>query len=278
MGRPARKRPHNWRARALFLSFDKAEASFYPREMMWKAAAAPSLPEGQRIYAIGDIHGRLDLLDQILRMVRLDDEAQPPALRRTLIFLGDYVDRGPESRGVIDRLISGIPAGFDGVYLKGNHEEMLLRSLTEPEMVPFWMANGGAETLASYGILLADYGDDIAGSERLTQAMAEAIPQDHLNFLRGLQVFVAFGGYFFVHAGVKPGVPLEEQQEQDCLYIREPFLTYRRSFGKMVVHGHTPVPQPEVRTNRIGIDTGGCFTGHLTALRLESESHAFLAT
>jgi calcineurin-like phosphoesterase family protein len=246
--------------------------------MIWNSTAAPAVPAGQRIYAIGDIHGRLDLLDQLLRMIALDDAEQETLERRTLIFLGDYVDRGPDSAGVIDRLLTGLPQTFETIFLKGNHEEMLLESLTEPMMVPSWLANGGVETLVSYGVLKDDHASMSLRAAEVGTVLAAALPERHLAFLGQLKISVTLGDYFFVHAGVLPGVPLESQEEEDCLFIREPFLSYRGSFGKIVVHGHTPVQEPEVRSNRIGIDTGGFFTGRLTALRLEGGDRGFLAT
>lgn len=252
--------------------------------MIWKSKAKPAAPEvpaapaGQRIYAVGDIHGRLDLLDQLLDMISRDDAEQDPVERRTLIFLGDYIDRGPDSRGVIDRLLYGMPEGFEAIHLKGNHEEILLRSLTDPGTVPMWMANGGIETLASYGVLRKDHTGIPLRAQFLGPALARALPEDHLAFYESRPLTVAFGDYLFVHAGLQPGVALAQQSEYDMLFIREPFLSHRGSFGKVVVHGHTPVAEPEMRPNRIGIDTGAFFTGHLTALRLEGEYRGFLVT
>jgi serine/threonine protein phosphatase 1 len=246
--------------------------------MIWKSTPRPAVPAGQRIYAIGDIHGRLDLLDRLLRMIRLDSEEREPLARQTIIFLGDYIDRGPDSRAVIDRLLTGVPGGFECIHLKGNHEDILLRSLTDPGMLPMWMGNGGTETLLSYGVLNMESPATALKPQYLGSALEKALPDRHLAFFQGLALSAGFGDYHFVHAGVKPGVPLAKQAEYDCLYIREPFLSHRGSFGKVIVHGHTPVAEPEVRANRIGIDTGGFFTGHLTALRLEGEYRSFLAT
>lgn len=245
--------------------------------MIWNLRSTPSVPVGQRIYAIGDIHGRLDLLDQLLRMIATDDAERGPIRRRTLVFLGDYVDRGADSRGVIERLINGLPEDFERVCLKGNHEEFLMQSIIDPATIPFWAANGGLETMASYGVE-ASRKDAAIRSQDLADALGAAMPDSHLAFLEGLSLSVSFGDYFFVHAGVHPALPLTAQRKEDCLFIREPFLSHRGQFGKVVVHGHTPVSQPEVKSNRIGIDTGGFFTGHLTALRLEGEARGFLAT
>ncbi len=245
--------------------------------MIWNSRPTTSVPVGQRIYAVGDIHGRLDLLGQLMRMIVNDDAERGPIRRRTIIFLGDYVDRGADSAGVIERLITGMPEGFECIFLKGNHEEMLMQSMIDPTLLHFWTSNGGMETLASYGVA-ASRKDVEVRPEYLADALAGAMPSSHLAFLQGLVLSVSFGDYFFVHAGVHPALPLTAQRKEDCLFIREPFLSHRGSFGKMVVHGHTPVPQPEVKSNRIGIDTGGFFTGHLSALRLEGDSRGFLAT
>jgi len=245
--------------------------------MIWYSRPTPSVPIGQRIYAIGDIHGRLDLLDHLLRAIVTDDEERGPIRRRTLVFLGDYVDRGADSSGVIERLITGMPYDFECVCLKGNHEEMLMQSIIDPAMLNIWASNGGLETLASYGISAGSKDVDTR-PQYLADTLAAAMPDRHLSFLEGLSLSVTFGDYLFVHAGVHPALPLTAQRKEDCLFIREPFLSHRGSFGKIVVHGHTPVPKPEVKSNRIGIDTGAFFTGRLTALRLEGDSRGFLAT
>jgi serine/threonine protein phosphatase 1 len=246
--------------------------------MIWKKKPLPAVPQGQRIYAIGDIHGELAILDRLLALVVADDAERPPAERRTLIFLGDYIDRGPDSRGVIDRMLTGTPSGFDVIHLKGNHEDILLRCLEDPGVLPMWMSNGGIQTLISYGVLQKDHHGVPLRAPFLGQALARALPDEHYDFYTTLPLTAVFGDYLFVHAGVRPGFALDQQNEQDCLYIREPFLSYRGSYGKVVVHGHTPVPEPEVRTNRIGIDIGAFYSGHLCALRLEGTERGFLVT
>jgi serine/threonine protein phosphatase 1 len=246
--------------------------------MIWNSTPDPTVPAGQRIYAVGDVHGRLDLLDQMLRMIERDDAERDAAIRRTLIFLGDYIDRGAESRGVIQRLIDAPPSGFEIICLKGNHEDLLLRGMTEQMALIAWLGNGGGETLASYGVARPPHEGAAMRTNDVADALVAAMPAAHLTFLRELELTVSFGDYFFVHAGVRPGVPLASQDEYDLLYIREPFLSHRGQFGKVVVHGHTPVREPELRPNRIGIDTGAFFTGRLTALRLEGNSQGILAT
>ena len=235
------------------------------------SANAASVPPGERVYAIGDIHGRLDLLDRLLDMIAAYETACPCAGTR-LIFLGDYIDRGADSRGVIERLVRSLPGGLTAHFLRGNHEAVMLRCLEGPAMFGNWAANGGLATLKSYGVNVVSGAD----AETLLSQLREALPETHRAFLRGLKTTMEVGDYFFVHAGVRPGVPLASQAEEDCLFIREKFLKHRGSFGKIVVHGHTPVSEPEMLANRIGIDTGSFFSGRLTALRLEGTDRAFL--
>jgi serine/threonine protein phosphatase 1 len=234
------------------------------------------LPEGELVYAIGDIHGRADLLTLLLARIAADAEASPNITRRTLIFVGDYVDRGPDSRQVVETLVSRLPQGFDAFFLKGNHEAILLEFLEDASWLDDWRANGADATLRSYGVDVEGLAGTRAPPEAWRQAFAASIPDSHRRFYEGLEVMVARGGYLFVHAGVRPGVPLDAQNPDDLIWIRGAFLNSDASFGKMVVHGHTPVATPEMRPNRIGIDTGACFSGRLTALRLEGCSKSFL--
>lgn len=235
------------------------------------SVSSPSVPPGQRVYAVGDIHGRLDLLDRLLDAIDAYEVARP-GVESQMIFLGDYIDRGPDSRGVIERLLTGLPHGIAPHFLRGNHEAIMLSCLKGPKMFVNWAANGGLTTLRSYGVqaTLASNGPD------LIRQLRDNLPESHLEFLRGLKTTIEIGDYFFVHAGVRPGVPLHSQAAEDCLFIREKFLKHRGSFGKVVVHGHTPVAEPEVLSNRIGIDTGGFYTGRLTALRLEGKNREFV--
>jgi len=235
----------------------------------------PSLPAGQRVYAIGDIHGRLDLLNELL--ARIDADI---ALRRTpkplYVFLGDYIDRGPSSRETIDRLIEH-GAKHKSVFLKGNHELIAIKCLSDRSLFEQWLRLGGLETLFSYGVpseTLA-YGKQIA---EIQSAFHHALPQEHFRFFRDLKNSFACGDFFFAHAGVRPGVELSRQKESDLLWIRGEFLSSTDDFGKIIVHGHTPTSEIEVGPNRINIDTGAFATGRLTCLVLEGESLSVIDT
>lgn len=237
----------------------------------------PAVPPGTRVYAIGDVHGCAGLLDQLHGAI-LADAAQAPARRRVAVYLGDYVDRGADSAGVIDLLLDDPLPGFERVFLKGNHEDFMLRFLGEPRHGPLWLMNGGGATLASYGVCDSDIrrpGDRIV---QLHDAFRSRLPARHLEFLRRLDLVHQEGDYLFVHAGVRPGVPLGVQTEEDLLWIREPFLSSGEDLGCVVVHGHTPVEAPEVCVNRINVDTGAVWTGTLTAAVLYGAERRFLHT
>jgi serine/threonine protein phosphatase 1 len=235
--------------------------------------APPVLEEGLRIYAVGDIHGRADLLRRLLLRIDQDLEENPAA--RTLhVFLGDYIDRGQDSAGVLDLLIERSQA-FPAVCLKGNHEAFLLEFLRNPRILRLWAPNGGLATLASYGLkppLHPAAGEE----EKLVADLRAAMPERHSQFLAGLELSFTCGDYFFAHAGVRPGTPLSCQRQEDLLWIRDDFLQHQEPFEKIIVHGHTPVMEPEVRPNRINIDTGAYATGRLTCLRLERDKIEFL--
>jgi len=246
--------------------------------MIGRNSKSPSIPAGIRVYAIGDIHGRLDLLKQLLGMIEAAEESWP-AEHAILIFLGDYVDRGPDSRGVIELLRTGLPERFEHAFLRGNHEEMMLQSLQSAEYFDLWAINGGLATARSYGLEIAENTPvRELDSFAICQELAEAVPQSHKDFMRALPIKVEAGDYLFVHAGVRPNVPLNAQTDRDCLLIRDEFLTYQGDFGKVVVHGHTPVPEPESHHNRIGIDTGAFYTGRLTAVCLDERTRRFIST
>lgn len=234
---------------------------------------APRVMDGVRVYAIGDIHGRADLLDDVL--LKIDaDLAVYPGSRPIQIFLGDYVDRGPDSCGVLDRLIRRAQT-HEAIFLKGNHELLFLEFLQNPAVLKDWRQYGGLDTLMSYGLTvpLNANAEQLAS---LTTQLAKVMPVAHRDFLNRLEVSFVCGDYYFVHAGVRPRVPLVFQRQEDLLWIRDEFLQYEDDFGKVVVHGHTPVPKPEFRRNRINIDTGAYATGKLTCLILEEDRRWFI--
>jgi serine/threonine protein phosphatase 1 len=238
-----------------------------------KQKPRPRVPERVRVYAIGDIHGRADLLDQTLN--RIDaDLASNPGCVGIEVFLGDYIDRGPASRDVIDRLVARNQS-FRSVFLKGNHEGFLCGFLSNPSTLEHWQYNGGLETLMSYGVT-PSINANAATQAQLAGALHQALPESHRHFIGKLELSFTCGDYFFVHAGVRPGIPLTKQREEDLLWIRRDFLLHEEDFGKIVVHGHTPVPQPDVRPNRINIDTAAFATGQLTCLVLEDDRVDFI--
>ena len=233
-----------------------------------------TLPKGQRIYAIGDIHGRLDLLDDIHNQIAAD-LAENPVQHSVEVFLGDYVDRGPQSRQVVERLASPDRLADQRVCLLGNHEQMLLEAYSDPAAVEGWLVNGGVHTLLSYG---AEALAAPRTARSVQMAFRSAFPPAHRQFMAGLARVASFGGYIFVHAGLRPGRRLEQQAADDLVWIREPFLSSTADFGAVVIHGHTPVSVPEIRPNRINIDTGAVFTGRLTCIVLEGQERRFLRT
>jgi serine/threonine protein phosphatase 1 len=225
----------------------------------------------ERIYAIGDIHGRLDVLERAIAAIERDVAERGPAA--LTVTVGDYIDRGPDSRGVIDRL-AGQPFPTEYVALKGNHEDILETFLADPSTGPYWSGQGGSETLQSYGVRVG--GLTGVAYAKARDALRRAMPPAHTEFLRSLKMSYSRGKYFFCHAGVRPRVPLENQSPDDLLWIRDDFLTSGNDFGKIVVHGHTPVEEPEVLPNRIDIDTGAFATGRLTCVALENGAPRFL--
>jgi serine/threonine protein phosphatase 1 len=234
-----------------------------------------SFLERGRLYVIGDIHGRSDLLDRMIAAISRDLEANPIAQSLT-VTLGDYIDRGPDSRGVLDRLTTNpFPTKF--IALKGNHELMFESFLRDPSVADEWRRFGGLETLASYGIPVGSLmlGKDY---DQAAEALKAAVPRSHMEFIGALRTSLLVGRYFLCHAGIRPGIPLELQSPDDLLWIRAPFLGSRVDFGKIVVHGHSPAEKPEVLPNRINIDTGAYMTNRLTCVALGSEPMRFLST
>lgn len=246
--------------------------------MTERPARSPArVPPGRRVYAVGDVHGRVDLLRRLNARIRADADAAR-ADSRVVVYLGDYVDRGAHSRGVLDCLIEEPIPGFETVGLLGNHEAFLLEFLDDPARGDVWVYNGGDATLRDYGIDPAEPEVRAGGWKGLRDRLLEALPRRHLDFLRGLPLTHVEGDYVFVHAGIRPGVPLEKQQRRDLLWIREGFLDCEDDLGAVVVHGHTPVKEIQVRPNRIGIDTGAWMSDTLTCVVLHDGERAFIQT
>ena len=229
----------------------------------------PRLPDGMRIYAISDIHGCADLLQQMLTVIDRD-LTTIGSMRAIHVFLGDYIDRGPDSCRTIDLLIER-GRKHESVFLKGNHEAFLFDVLRDPSRLQDWKQYGGLQTLASYG-LQPSLNPDAAEQKELIDQLAWTIPPHQRHFFNNLRLRFVCGDFFFVHAGVRPGVALAKQEEQDLLWIREEFLVSEQRVGKYIVHGHTPVPAPDIRPNRVNIDTGAYATGNLTLLTIQGNS------
>ena len=247
--------------------------------MFRSASPSPSQPagaRGYRAYVIGDVHGRLDLLKDLLAKIHAELDRDRPA-RCLLVFVGDLIDRGPNSAQVIERLRTYNRRGVEPVFLLGNHEEVLLRILRgEAELITKWRWFGGSECLQSYGV----NPDELARAtdEEALAIVRAAIPTAHVQFLESFADSCRFGDYLFVHAGIRPGVELDQQSQSDLRWIREPFLNDNSEHGFVVVHGHTISQAVEQRPNRIGIDTGAYRTGVLTALAIEGSDRWLLDT
>jgi len=232
------------------------------------------VPDGMRVYCVGDVHGRLDLLTQVADWIAADLARAP---RPTVtVFCGDYIDRGPQSAGVIEKLSRGdFPTDIRA--LRGNHEEMLLTFLENADSMDAWRRYGGLETLHSYGVpvfnVMRGKGFDVAQA-----ALREKLPASHLEFYRSTSFYAEAGDYYFCHAGVRPGVPLERQEPRDLLWIREEFIRYSGVYPKRIVHGHTPVAKPMVLPDRVNIDTGAYASGSLTCCALEGDTLRLFST
>lgn len=231
--------------------------------------APPASTEGALIYAIGDVHGHNDLLLDLLGRIAGDRQALDPGLPAVLVMLGDYIDRGPQSREAIDTVLRlKAAADFEVRALKGNHEHQMLLFLEGADAGPPWGNFGGRETLQSYGVKPPSAQAPMEAWEEARLALAQAVPPEHLALLQSLELTALYGDYVFVHAGLRPGVPMSENAEVDLLTIRDEFLNAKLPFEKVVVHGHTPQAEPQLEAHRIGIDTGVYATGRLTAVRL----------
>ncbi|MDD3288940.1 MAG: metallophosphoesterase family protein [Alphaproteobacteria bacterium] len=240
-------------------------------------AHTPSIPDDTRLYAIGDIHGNTAPLKRLLKMI-LEDASRHSATYYQLVFLGDYIDRGMDSKGTIEFLMNELPNKMSKVFLRGNHDDAFLRFLEgDFETSSFWLPCGGLATLASYGVdpFKIRATQDL---EVLRKALAANVPQTHLDFLNATQLFYALGDYYFAHAGIKPGTKLELQEAEDILWIRGEFLNSHQDHGKIIVHGHSVTNKPEIKPNRIGIDTGAFASGHLTCLILQGNEQSIIST
>lgn len=244
---------------------------------MQQKSAAPSrsvsasAPADTRIYAVGDIHGRADLLSEII--ARIDDDIRRRPIAHTIeVYLGDYVDRGPHSSTVLDLLAVRLVAN-SAVCLRGNHEAVMEGFLQDPGILEYWLPLGGMQTFASYGIELHD---DTETALELHRRFLDAFPREHELVMRCLRNQFSCGDFLFVHAGIRPDVPIEQQDVNDLIWIRDEFLDSTRNHERFVVHGHTPVPHPDIRPNRINIDTGAWRTGTLTCIAIEGSTILFL--
>jgi len=235
----------------------------------------PRYPEGVRCYAIGDIHGRADLLIELHEQIR--EDAAGFDGQKQMLYLGDYIDRGLQSKQVVDLLLEPQLPGFETVFLKGNHEQAMLDFLDYPEATAGWLTFGGRETLISYGVSVT-YMPLMKDMKHLAAELDQVLPEAHRDFLEDGLLSWRAGDYYFVHAGIRPGVPLEDQHFEDQLWIRDEFIHSDADHGAVIVHGHTITPEPELKANRIGLDTGAFHTGTLTALVLEGTEQRLLQT
>ncbi len=238
-------------------------------------AARPVYPDGKRLYCVGDIHGHAGLLEQLHKMIAAD--AAGYAGKKQVLYLGDYIDRGDASKRVVDILLEQPLAGFEAIHLLGNHEQALLDFLLNPEAMAAWLGFGGVAALHSYGIE-AGLVSSAHQLEKIRAELEEKLPPSHREFYENCKLCHTEGSYYFVHAGVRPGVALEKQNFEDLLWIREPFTASTANHGAVIVHGHSISAEPELLPNRIGIDTGAFVTGVLTALVLEGEQQRILQT
>jgi serine/threonine protein phosphatase 1 len=232
------------------------------------ATIPASLPAQTRIYAVGDIHGRFDLLTDII--ARIDDDLQRRPIGQSVeVYLGDYIDRGPDSSSVIDLLAHRMVRNH-AICLRGNHEAMMEAFLRDPEALDDWLQMGGQQTLVSYG--MSAHVIEQAALDNVHQDFQDALPRTHELFLQCLRNNFCCGDFLFVHAGIRPNVLIELQEDQDMLWIRDEFLDAEQDHGKYIVHGHTPVAYPDIRSNRVNIDTGAWRSGVLTCVAIEGES------
>jgi serine/threonine protein phosphatase 1 len=258
----------------LFSSNDEEENQATEKQNFLK----PRLPDGVRVYVIGDIHGRLDLLHIVHQQIKNDMSQLPDGTRKIVVYLGDYIDRGSDSFGVVELLINKPIAGCESVFLKGNHESEMQSFLDNPEPNHLWTRCGGTETAFSYKVRVKAQISATDRTKELRDRLFEVIPESHRQFYASLKLSYEIGDYFMVHAGINPDLPLAMQVPEDLLWIRAPFLNYAGPFSKMIVHGHTMTAKPITLPNRISIDTGAYHSGKLTCLVLDGTTLRFLGT
>lgn len=246
--------------------------------LSWLTPRKARVPNGVVVYAIGDIHGRDDLLSRLHEAIAADFESGRPGRHAQVIYLGDYIDRGPDSRAVLDRLLDHPVQGAECTFLKGNHEDAILKFLDAQEGGNKWLLLGAGATARSYGVRLRDQDGQALPAAAIRAQVSAAVPQRHLSFLRNLKLSHVVGDYLFVHAGVRPGRNLADQETQDMLWIREDFLRSRRRHEHVIVHGHAAASSVVVRRNRICIDTMAYATDRLTCLVLETTSRRFITS
>ena len=244
-------------------------------KLVGKKSPPAAVPAGTRVYAVGDIHGRRDLLERLLGRIASHSGGAPQ--KNHLIFLGDYVDRGPQSKAVIDLILRLDWPGWEIVALRGNHDQAVIDFVEDPLTYRGWRGFGAAETLVSYGVKAPMFDDERAFAAARDE-FVEKCPAEHMGFLRALKLSHDVGDYMFVHAGVRPGIALDQQSAADLMWIRDDFLFSNARLDKVIVHGHSPSERPVLRHNRIGVDTGAYATGCLTAAVLEGEDCNFLST
>lgn len=234
------------------------------------------VPDDRMIYAIGDIHGRDDLLGRLHYIIQQDLETKAQGRRVEVVYLGDYVDRGPDSKAVIERLLDRPLQGADKIFLKGNHEDAMLKFLDGQSGGETWLSLGGGATARSYGVSLWKGGNEALSAAAIRSLLGAALPERHFSFLRDLTLYHEVGDYLFVHAGIRPGRPIEKQTPADLLWIRGEFLRSRRRHGRIVVHGHASGNEVVVKRNRICVDTMAYATDRLSCVVLEGASRRFL--
>ncbi len=281
-----RRRDFAARTYKLFEKFSPASREKSKQESVFTSEAAlkvplreTRVPEGTRVYAVGDIHGRADLLIKLMEKIREDvAQSEDKDALNAIVFLGDYIDRGFQSRQVIDLLVGDEYSDFEMRFLRGNHEETFQDFLMNSGVGQRWAQYGGIETLVSYNVQPPRGRDNFDGWEDARKDLVSKIPLSHRSFLENLEVCLVLGDYVFVHAGLRPGKTIEEQDEKDLLWIRDDFLYNSEAFDKVVVHGHTPIDSPHRDFRRISVDTGAYMSSKLTAVRLYEDTVEFIST